>query len=106
MSNCPLCNFNPAPKRSDRKRPIGLFYLARRGIQWLFPATLLVLMPKCPMCVVAYVALLTGIGVSMSAARWIQILILAFCFTSLAYLALRYWRRRTKAHRSPPSSST
>jgi hypothetical protein len=60
-----------------------------RGIQWLFPATLLVLMPKCPICVAAYVALCTGIGISAATARFIQILMLVLCLASLAYLAGR-----------------
>jgi hypothetical protein len=99
MSNCPFCNLDPKPSRSDDKRPIGLLRRAWRSIQWLFPATVLVLMPKCPLCVAAYVALFTGVGVTVSTARWIQILLLVFCLTSLAYLAVRYWRRRYKAQR-------
>ena len=98
MSNCPFCNLDstdPAgSKGGNGKRSGGLLRRAWRGIQWVFPATLLVLMPKCPMCVAAYVALFTGIGVSVSTARWIQILMLAFCLGSLAYLAVRYFRRR------------
>src|ERR1700737_4633203 len=99
MSNCPLCNLDPAPNSpgpypSDGKRPTGLLGRAWRGIQWLFPATLLVLMPKCPLCVAAYVALFTGVGITVSTARWIQILMLVFCLTSLAYLAVRQLTRR------------
>jgi len=111
MSNCPLCNLDPAPKSggpnpSDGKRPAGLLRRAWRNIQWIFPATLLALMPKCPLCVVAYVALFTGLGISVSAARWIQILMLVFCLTSLAYLAVKYCRRRAGARGSPVSSSS
>ena len=62
-------------------------------MQWLFPATLLVFMPKCPMCVVAYVTFLTGIGITISTARWIQILLLMFCWASLAYLVVRHATR-------------
>ncbi|MDB5331924.1 MAG: hypothetical protein JWP03_3075 [Phycisphaerales bacterium] len=72
-------------------------------MQWLFPATLLVLMPKCPMCVAAYVALFTGVGISVSTARWIRIAMLAFCLTSLAFLAVRYlhiFLRSTNVHRT------
>ena len=102
MSNCPLCNLDAVansagPNPSAGDRPIGLLGRAWRGIQWLFPATLLVLMPKCPMCVAAYVALFTGVGVSVSTARWIQIVMLLLCLISLAYLAARFWRRRSKA---------
>jgi hypothetical protein len=100
MSNCPFCNLDGASKPAspiadDGQPAIGLFRRAWRGIQWLFPATLLVLMPKCPLCVVAYVALFTGVGISVSTARWIQMLMLALCLTSLAYLAIRFWRRRS-----------
>jgi len=99
MSNCPLCNLDPvppAPNPGDGKQPTGLLRRAWRSIQWLFPATLLVLMPKCPMCVAAYFALFTGIGISVSTARWIQILMLVFCLASLAYLVVRFWRGRAK----------
>ncbi|MDB5322272.1 MAG: hypothetical protein JWN40_3903 [Phycisphaerales bacterium] len=97
ITNCPLCDPHPAPNSagpnpSDGKRPTGLPRRAWRGIQWLLPATVLVLMPKCPLCVAAYVALFTGVGISVSTARCIQFLMLAFCLTSLAYLAVRRWR--------------
>jgi hypothetical protein len=102
MSDCPLCNLDAAeefgpPTPSPGKRRTGLL-IVWQSIQWLFPATLLVLMPKCPLCVAAYVALFTGIGITVSTARWIQILMLVFCLASLAYLALRSWRKRAEAH--------
>jgi hypothetical protein len=92
MSNCPLCNLDATPAKAERTA--GLFRRAWRGTQWLFPATVLVLIPKCPFCVMAYVALFTGIGISVTTARWIQILLLVLCLTSLGSLAQRYWRRR------------
>jgi hypothetical protein len=106
MNNCPFCNLDAAATAgqssagldpSDGKRPNGVFRRAWRGIRWAFPAALLVLMPKCPLCVAAYVALFTGVGVSVSTARWIQIVMLVFCLASLAFLAVRFWRRRTVA---------
>jgi hypothetical protein len=51
-------------------------------------------MPKCPICVAAYVALFTGVGISVSTARLIQIFMLVFCLISLAYLAVRQLRNR------------
>jgi hypothetical protein len=93
MSNCPFCNLDPAPKPGEGNRPTGFLSRAWRSLQWLFPTTLLVLMPKCPLCVAAYVALFTGMGISVATARWIQILMLVFCLTSLAYLVFRKWRQ-------------
>src|SRR5882672_5629569 len=98
MSNCPFCNLDPepngagldspGPKSDVGNRATGFLRRVWRGIQWLFPATLLVLMPKCPICVAAYFALFTGIGISVSTGRWIQILMVVFCLTSLGYLSV------------------
>jgi len=104
MSNCPFCNLDPAPTSAgpnprDGNRPPGLLRRAYRSIQWLFPATLLILIPKCPLCVAAYLTLFTGVGVSISTARWIQLLMQVICWASLAYLAVRYWRRRSHSAR-------
>jgi hypothetical protein len=102
MSNCPFCNLDqtpnpPAPKPGDAKPPIGLLRRTWQGIQWLFPALLLVFMPKCPMCVAAYIALFTGIGVTVSTAHWIQLGMLTLCIAALAFLAGRFWLRRFKS---------
>jgi hypothetical protein len=97
MSTCPFCNPDPEPTSGTGERGIGLFGRFWRGIQWLFPTTLLVLMPKCPICLAAYVALFTGIGISVSTARWIQISVPVLCLTMLAYLTyltVRRWRFR------------
>ena len=104
MSNCPFCNLESPSNAGDGKRRPGLLRRAWRSIQWLFPTALLVLMPKCPLCVAAYLALFTGIGVSVSTARWIQVLMLVFCLTSLAYLAVRFCRKRAEARGNQASA--
>jgi hypothetical protein len=104
MSNCPLCNLDPAPVSSNDK-PRRLFHRAWQSTQWLFTATVLALIPKCPFCVMAYVALFTGVGISVSTARWIQILMLTLCLSSLAYLAVKFWRKRAGVQGRVISSS-
>jgi hypothetical protein len=61
--------------------------------EWLIPSTILAIMPKCPACVAAYVALATGIGISMPTATFIRYAIGAACVWSLAYLLTRSIRR-------------
>jgi hypothetical protein len=48
-----------------------------------------VLMPKCPVCLAAYVALWTGLGLSFGAATSIRWSLLALSGVLLMYLAVR-----------------
>ena len=56
---------------------------------------LLVLMPKCPMCIAAYIALVTGVGVSVSTATYLREGMLLLCVAALGYLAWRHARGMT-----------
>lgn len=59
-------------------------------VQWVLPVTTLVLMPKCPACVVAYVLLFTGVGLSFDVAAVVRWTLIAVSVAALAYLALRF----------------
>lgn len=61
--------------------------------QWALPITTLALMPKCPGCVAGYVLLLTGIGVSFTAATAMRWSLIAISIVALAYLTFRMARR-------------
>jgi hypothetical protein len=72
---------------------------------WALPATGLALIPKCPMCVAAYVALVTGVGISASAASHLRTAAIVLCVVLLCYLAARRTCRLIPARRSTPSAA-
>ncbi|MCC9604533.1 hypothetical protein LOC68_27550 [Blastopirellula sp. JC732] len=80
--NC-CCSQSAAPEKTSWRSRIF------EAIAWIVPGTLLALMPKCPVCVAAYLALLTGVGVPLSTAGYLRTGLIAVCTLSLVYLAVR-----------------
>ncbi|HZW05482.1 MAG TPA: hypothetical protein VFF65_00035 [Phycisphaerales bacterium] len=60
---------------------------------WVLPAVVLALVPKCPMCVMAYVAAGTGVGLSYSAAGGLREGVIWVSVGVLVVLAGRLARR-------------
>src|SRR4030095_370855 len=71
----------------------------RHGIEiagWIGPGAAFALLPKCPACVAAYVALITGVGISVSAAAYLRTAMMIACGTALLYVAARRGMRMIK----------
>ena len=62
---------------------------AREVAGWIVPGALLALMPKCPMCLVAYVALCSGLTLSYSSAHILMRTLTALCIGMLALCVVR-----------------
>lgn len=65
---------------------------------WIAPTATLALLPKCPACVAAYVALATGIGISLPTAAWLRAALVALCVTALAFVFARRLRSILARH--------
>jgi hypothetical protein len=78
---------------------------ARGIVAWALPSAVLVLVPKCPACLAAHVALWTGLGLSLPAAAYLREVLLFVCAASLLFLIVerlvrmgaifRYFRKET-----------
>jgi len=78
---------------SDRKTPTWARRV--RGIfAWVLPSAILVLVPKCPVCLAAYVALWTGLGLSLATATSLRWVLLFLCVASLLFLIVQRLDRR------------
>ncbi|MBI1191150.1 MAG: hypothetical protein GC200_10780 [Tepidisphaera sp.] len=84
-----------SPCRCQPPRARGGWF--RRGLGnffgWAGPSLLLALIPKCPFCVAGYVALWTGLGISLTTAAWLRTGLIILCVTSLALMAVFHVRK-------------
>jgi len=69
--------------------------VAQRRFVWAkcsLPALILALLPKCPACFAAYVALGTGISLSVAAASVLQTLLIGVCVATLVWVFVSAFR--------------
>jgi hypothetical protein len=65
----------------------------------VIPVAILAVLPKCPACLAAYVALGTSIGLSLSAATYLRLSLIVACVASLTFFlakAIRPMVRRMR----------
>lgn len=65
---------------------------SRSFAEWLLPGAFLLLIPKCPLCIVAYAAA-AGLGISVSTAAGLRFTLLLVCLFSIIFVALKSIRR-------------
>lgn len=65
------------------------FHKKVRNARILLPGILLMLIPKCPICLAAWIAFGTGIGISFTVAAWLRWGLIAIGIISLCYLIFK-----------------
>ncbi len=82
--NC--CQINMRA-HANARRPAARWRRVGELAGWIVPGAILALLPKCPVCVAAYVALATGIGISLPTATWLRAALAALCAAALVFVA-------------------
>ena len=62
-------------------------------MSWFLPSALLLMVPKCPLCIVAYIGVVSGIGISVSTAAGLRTLLISGCLCLLVYGLVKLVRR-------------
>jgi hypothetical protein len=73
---------------------------------WIIPSATLVLLPKCPACVAAYVALFSGVGISVAGASNLRTSLLILCVAALFCLALKHLCRLASQNKARAMAQT
>ena len=96
MSGSPCCSDSTVdcPKQKQQQlsgltNESGFLKRCLYFFRWMFTGSVIILLPKCPICLAGYIAMATGIGFSLSVASFIRVLMIILCIISLATFAAR-----------------
>ena len=87
--NVPHCCQSRAHGGSKARQPAPWRRRIGEAAEWLLPGAALALLPKCPMCVAAYLALGTGVMMTPAAAHLLLRTVTVLCIGALAFCLTR-----------------
>ena len=62
-------------------------------VKMAIPVFAFVIIPKCPVCLAGYIALLSGVSLSITTAGYLRIGLIIVCILSLTYFIIRHVKR-------------
>lgn len=87
--------------------PTTLVQVCHGFAGWMLPGGGLILLPKCPACLAAYVAVVTGVGISLSIATYLRLVLLTVGIGWIAYWVGRHaWARWNQFPGTLPSKAS
>jgi hypothetical protein len=79
-------------------RPARLYLsTGTRATASILPGALLAVLPKCPLCIAAWLTVVTGVGISAAAAAWVSGIVVMIWFAAMALAAVSIFRRPASA---------
>src|ERR1700739_4326753 len=89
------CEAQQAARRGLAARPLAARPWRSAG-SCVGSGAMLVLLPKCPMCIAAYLAVWTGAGIAAPIAGHLRFVMMAISVVSLTFLVVRRFLARTE----------
>ena len=92
MNTHPCCQNKTRADKDNTHQPASRWCRGGEIVGGVVPSAPLALLPKCPACVAAYVALATGIGISLPTATCLRAMLVVLCGASLLFITARRLR--------------
>ena len=98
------CHTNSSDKDHSQTVDSSIIITAKRrtmfkrifdSIRCVVPGAVLILLPKCPVCMAAWISVATGFGITVSAAGYLRISMIIVCVATLLYFVVRRLKAST-----------
>ena len=76
-------------KRESADRQQDLLSRFVNFVGWIVPSAILVLIPKCPVCVAGYAVIGTSVGFSLSAFAQLRLALIVLCVVSFSFVGIK-----------------